>query len=443
MHAETEPSDPVRATREFLAARACAGRELVLGLSGGVDSSVLLHILAGLRAELGYRLRAVHVHHGLSPNADAWTEHCRQLCAARAVPLEVEHVSVVAAGEGIEAAARRARYAAFARHPGDALLLAHHLDDQVETFFLRLLRGSGPRGQAGMAADSRNRGLRILRPLLGVTRAAIEAYARRQGIAGINDESNLDTRLTRNFLRRIWLPGIAERFPAYRQQVARAMAHARDLEEMARAIATSDLAGLADPEHPDVASLLALGAARAGNLLRHWLAARTETVPESRQLAELWRQLVDATADSDLVWRLGGHEIRRYRGRLYWRAAGAQADPGPHAWRGEASLAWAGLGDLSFRVEIGTGLAEARIVGRCCEFSPCLGGERIKPYAKRPGKTLKKWFQELGVPPWARAETPVLRVDGRLAWVAGLGTDAAFQAGPGEPGWVISWRPRP
>lgn len=443
MHAEATHTDPGHATRAFLAARAFSGHELVLGLSGGVDSSVLLHILAGLRAELGFSVRAIHVHHGLSPNADAWSEHCHVLCAKYAVPLAVERVRVVPAGQGTEAAARIARYAAFARHPGDALILAHHLDDQVETYFLRLLRGAGARGLAGMAEDRQGNGLRILRPLLGVTRADIDAYARRERVIGINDESNLDTRLTRNFLRQAWLPGIAERFPAYRQNVARAMAHARDLEDMARAIAEDDMGRLTDPEHPEVTALIALGATRGVNLLRHWLAQRVETPPDSRQIAELWRQVTGARQDADLIWRLGDAEVRRYRGRVYYRVRRAPVEMGTIAWRGESLLAWPVGGALEIRAVHGAGIADRFVSGRVCVFSAWQGGMHLRFYANRPGKPVKKWFQELGVPPWQRAETPMLRIDGRLAWVAGLGVDVAFQARPDEPGWLISWQPRP
>jgi tRNA(Ile)-lysidine synthase len=436
-------ADPEGACRAFLAARLDIGGDLLLGLSGGLDSSVLLHVLAGLRAELGFGLRAVHVHHGLSPNADAWSAHCQRLCAAHGVPLAVERVSVMASGEGLEAAARHARYAAFARHPGVALVLAHHLDDQVETFFLRLLRGSGPGGLAGMAEASHYLGMRVWRPLLDVTRADIEAYARRAGIAGVDDESNRDTRLTRNFLRQTWLAGLAERFPAYRRQVARAMAHARELDDMARAVAEADAACLDDPGHPQVADLRALGAARAMNLLRHWLARHAGATPDSRQLAELWRQADAARPDAEMLWRLGDHEVRRYRGRLYCRARRATVEAAPLAWRGETRLDWAGLGYLEFQAGQTGGLAASRVAGHACDIVGRAGGEHFRPRANRPGKTLKKWFQELDVPPWRRAETPMLRVDGRLAWVAGLGVDVAFQAAPGEAGWLISWRPRP
>ena len=164
---------PRHRVREIIVARLPAGSHLCVGFSGGLDSCVLLHILTCLRAELPITLSAVHVHHGLSPHADAWAAHCRALCETWQVPLRVESVTVAPSGKGLEAAARQARHAVFARQSADAVVLAHHLDDQVETFFMRLLRGAGPRGLSGMAEDSTWHGRRLLRPLLEVARSQL------------------------------------------------------------------------------------------------------------------------------------------------------------------------------------------------------------------------------------------------------------------------------
>ena len=170
-------------------------------------------------------MRAIHVHHGLSPNADAWAAFCRRLCRDWKIPLKVERVKVTRGGEGLEAAARSARYQAFAKSDAGCIALAHNLDDQAETVLMNLLRGAGRRGASGMARESRFRGKTLLRPLLDVPRAEIEAYARRNRLSWIEDESNADEALTRNFVRRSVGPLLEQRFPAWKQSLARAARH--------------------------------------------------------------------------------------------------------------------------------------------------------------------------------------------------------------------------
>ncbi|HEY6822099.1 MAG TPA: tRNA lysidine(34) synthetase TilS, partial [Burkholderiales bacterium] len=200
-------------------------KSIVVGLSGGLDSVVLLHLLKARAARQGFALRALHVHHGLSPNAEAWARHCRALCQAWGIPIQVSRVRVSRNGKGREAAAREARYAAFRNAKGDVLMLAHHLGDQAETILHNLLRGSGVRGAAGMPPAA-SFGKKILaRPLLDVPRAAILAYARAQGLEWVEDESNTDESLTRNFLRRSVGPLLASRFPRWQEALARAARH--------------------------------------------------------------------------------------------------------------------------------------------------------------------------------------------------------------------------
>ena len=188
-----------------------SARRIAVALSGGIDSVTLLHQLKDRGVS------AIHVHHGLSPNADAWAAFCRKLCKRWGVPLKVYRVKVSRAGEGLEAAARRARYEAFAEANADCIALAHNLDDQAETVLMNLLRGAGPRGASGMARESRFRGKTLVRPLLDTPRAAIVAYARHHGLEWIEDESNTDEALTRNFVRRSVGPILEQRFPAWKQ----------------------------------------------------------------------------------------------------------------------------------------------------------------------------------------------------------------------------------
>ena len=198
------------------------GERLAVAYSGGLDSTVLLHLLAGLRGEHAYRLSAVHVHHGLLPAAEAWVAHCERQCAALGVPLRVERVSVGRAGRGLEAAAREARYRVFAGLDVDTLALAHQRDDQAETVLLQLMRGGGVKGLAAMPAARALGGITLLRPLLETTRAEIEAHARTHGLSWVEDESNDDVRLRRNAIRRHLLPMLARTFPDAVQTLARA-----------------------------------------------------------------------------------------------------------------------------------------------------------------------------------------------------------------------------
>jgi tRNA(Ile)-lysidine synthase len=193
---------------------------VVVGLSGGVDSVVLLHALK----DRG-QVEAVHVHHGLSPNADAWAAFCRRLCKRLGVPLAIKKVKVVKRGEGLEAAARAARHAVFKKLPNPVLVLAHHLDDQAETVLMNLLRGAGVRGARGMLPRSQFKGKTLVRPLLDVPRAAIVAYARAHRLEWIEDESNADEALTRNFIRRRLGPLLESKYPKWRENLARAARH--------------------------------------------------------------------------------------------------------------------------------------------------------------------------------------------------------------------------
>src|SRR5437763_16274668 len=190
------------------------GKRVLVALSGGVDSVVLLH---ALRAERHEALRAAHIHHGLSPNADRWAAFCRRLCKRLGVPLTVRRVRVARRGEGVEAAARAARYAAFAKLPFDLLALAHQLDDQAETVLMNLLRGAGLRGASGMPARATFRGRTLIRPLLEVPREAIVAYAREHELDWIEDESNQSDAYARNFIRLHVAPLLSARYPRWRE----------------------------------------------------------------------------------------------------------------------------------------------------------------------------------------------------------------------------------
>lgn len=423
------------------------GAHVTLALSGGLDSVVLLDCLAQLRERRGFRLEALHVDHGLSPNSGAWAASCRELCDALGVSLTVAAVHVNRTpGESPEAAARRVRYAAFRQHVSGSLVLAHHLDDQAETLLLQLLRGAGPRGAGGMppvrsaAADDAGGSLSLVRPLLGVPRSRLEAYARAAGLAWVEDESNADTALDRNYLRARVMPVIEARFPGYRRAFARSAALFQEASALLDELAAADGRHAIRDDALDAAALRRLSAPRARNLLRWFLRdGGVEALP-ARRLEEAVRQLRQARRDGHVCVMLGDAELRCERGSLRLRPrAPPVADT--VAWRGEAMLAApAGFGELVFTHAEGRGIALHRLAGRRVEIQRRRGGERIQPDCRRPRRTLKNLLQEHRIDPWLRARLPLLFCDEHLVWVPGIGIDCAWQAGPGEPSIAPVWR---
>ena len=427
--------------RDFLSSRLAPGARLGLGYSGGLDSSVLLHLLAGLRHELGYSLAAVHVHHGLSVNADAWAEHCRRVCDRLDIPLTVCRVEVVADASGLEAAARAARYRAYAEQDVDYIVLAHHLDDQAETLLFRLLRGAGVHGLAAMAGQRDCESGAILRPLLSVSRVALHAHAHAQAIEYIDDESNADLALTRNWLRHEVMPQLEQRFPACRQVLARSAGQLAESAGLLDDLAAADLALAGEAAGLRLDVLAGLGPARARNLLRYWLRRETAAPPSRAWLEEALAQLLHADPDRHPQLAVAGRVLVRRGGRIGLEAVAPAAPEGEWRWHGEAELVLGGYGRLRFRPVVGEGLAASRLPADGARLVWRTGGERLRPDCRRPARTLKNLLREAGVPDGERSRLPLLLIGDCLAWVAGIGLDCAFQAGPDEPGWLISWCP--
>lgn len=307
--------------QNYLAARTAPGERFCVGLSGGRDSVVLLHLLA--RLGLGARLSAVHVHHGLSPHAQAWTDFCRGVCDRLGVSLRVERVAVHPdGGLGIEAAARNARYEVFRRCDADCLLLAHHQGDQAETVLFNLLRGTGVTGAAAMPPERRLGELRLLRPLLGIPRSEIEAYARDNGLAWVDDESNDDSGFSRNFLRHRVLPVIEGRFPGAAACLAGAASHFAEADALLAEVAESDWQACAEGDCLPIARLRGLSPARLKNLLRHRLRRLGWRVPAARRLEEFVRQLLECAPDTHPALHLPDGEMRVTGRRLCWIGQG-------------------------------------------------------------------------------------------------------------------------
>jgi tRNA(Ile)-lysidine synthase len=312
-------TDPISAAVAACLSRHCrAGQSVVVGYSGGLDSTVLLHAAKRISVESGHGFSALHIHHGLSPNADAWAVRCGAVCRAIDVPLAVTRVVVPErSGEGIEAAARRVRHKALEDHPADWILLAHHADDQAETILHNLLRGTGVRGAAAMP-ESRGR---LLRPLLSVGRKVIEEYGAFHQLGWIEAESNSDTRYTRNFLRREILPAIASRFPGAGEQLAAAALRFGEASELLDELALVDLQGNSSGFPQRLALFRGLSDARARNLLRAMLTWQHVQTPDERRLSEFVRQLRTAGADRHPRIDLTGYSVWCEAGEVRFRKA--------------------------------------------------------------------------------------------------------------------------
>lgn len=411
------------------------GDRLITALSGGIDSVSLLHVLRELSGTKGFLLSALHVNHGISPHADRWQAFCEQLCKDWAVPLRVKRVVVGSGdGEGLESAARKARYSAFAEMDAEWLALAHHRDDQAETVLMNLLRGAGLAGAAAMPVVRRcpdRPGLRFIRPLLDASRADIERHARSAGLTWLDDESNADDRYARNFLRSQVMPLLRERFRGCESTLARAATRFAEGEHLLEELARIDAEAVLREGRIVVSRLASLDAPRARNLLRFVLRSAGVVPPESTTLHEIVRQLCRAAADRQLRFDLGNALLHRYRGEA-WLIE--NAEPGTDMeWQGEDRLMW-GSRMLRFNAVVGMGISREKLSGAAVRIAPRRGGERLRPDRLRPRRSLKKLLQEKGVPPWERGRLPLLWCGSDLVWVPGIGIDSAWQCAAGEPG---------
>lgn len=415
---------------------------LLVGFSGGRDSTVLLHALSQgpVRA-----LRSVHVNHGLQAGAGAFARHCAEMATRLGVTHGELAVTVARnGGHGLEAGARDARYQALREHlrPGEWLLTAHHGEDQLETVLLHLLRGSGMRGLAGIPrALPFGRG-RLCRPLLEAPGEALEAYGQSVlkplGLSWLTDPMNGDLAYDRSYLRQAVIPPLRRRFPAVAEAVGRAAVLAGESAGLLEELARFDALEVAVGDTLSVPELAALSAPRQQNLLR-WLAReRGWSTPPERRLRAGLAQLLTAGSARQPVLAWSGHEIRRFRHRLHWLDAGVPRwDPAgtPLEWSGTAPLSL-GPGRGTLALTEGPGGLTPRVVAGGLRVVFRSGGERVRPGGDLHHRTLKYLFQARGVLPWMRAHIPLIFAGEELAAVANLWT-ADWAAAPS--GWQVVW----
>ncbi|TAL74096.1 MAG: tRNA lysidine(34) synthetase TilS [Rhodanobacter sp.] len=411
---------------------------LCVAFSGGPDSTALLHALAQLPQARARGLHALHVDHGLNPHSATWAEHCTQFCTGLALACTVVKVDARPRhGEGIEAAARSARYAAFAARllPGETLLLAHHRDDQVETVLLKLLRGAGPEGLGGMR-ETRALGAGTLwRPLLhAIDRAQLRAYVTALQLPCIDDPANADPRFARNRLRHEILPRLVASWPGATDAIMHSAGLCRAAADALRTEWLAAFAQLHDAATGslDAAGWLALAPALREPLLDHWLHQRGLQAPTTAQRGEIVRQCAARVGQVPCV-RWAGTELHVWQGRLWAHHLAPAVDPHWHAaWHGE-TLALPDGGTLALAP------ATARLPA---SLSVRLrrGGEHIKPAGDAHTRELRDLFQQAGMPPWQRRTCPLIEADGELVgvadrWLSARGV-SIFDTAGGVPCWM-------
>ncbi|KXI27509.1 tRNA lysidine(34) synthetase TilS [Paraglaciecola hydrolytica] len=391
---------------------------IVVAYSGGVDSHVLLHCLSVLRKQgvINNPISAIHIHHGLSANADEWVKHCQQVCQGLGLSLQAAKVNVnKQARQSLEAVARSARYAKITELVPEhaVVLLAQHQDDQLETVLLQLKRGAGPKGLAGMAAlaeqvSDTGKTVRFLRPLLSTSQADIMAYAKEQNLKWIEDESNQNTDFERNFLRHRILPALTKKWPELAKTAARSVQLCAEQQLLLDEISVQKLADIRAEQHSLlVPPLLEMSTAWLHQLVRVWLAESGISAPSQTLLHKLKPELLEAKADANPILQWGNWQFRRFDQRLFVIPAVEPIHAHTLVWQGQTLIKLPEpLGTLAFLSS-----AEQPNQSNSLLFDSDLGElklyfggytQRFKPANSPFSKPLKQWYKEWKVPPWQR-----------------------------------------
>ncbi len=419
-------------------------RRYWIAYSGGCDSHVLLHAIATLRESLATPIYAIHVNHGLQSQAADWEIHCQQVCHGLSIPLEFARIDAShASGESPEEAARVARYRIFKEilQDDDMLLMAHHQDDQAETLLLQLLRGAGVKGLAAMPQlTDLGRG-HLARPLLGFSRSVLVSYAKQQGLVWIDDPSNIDTCFDRNFLRHEVMPLLYQRWPATGNILSRVSNNMAESACLLQQLAEQDFSlSRQAGNRLDVSSLLKLEPARLRNLLRYWLVEVCRlSIPDSKHLNRIVSEVLPAAKDANPLVRWQGGEVRRYRGELY------AMQPDHFFVDTKQIFPWDGKQALHMNRQIliphlvkGQGVAQTFFEQNKLSVRFRQGGEKCQPVGRNHHHSLKKLFQEWGVPPWQREQVPLLYVGEEIAQVVGYCICEPYQVNAQQDGRLVT-----
>lgn len=414
-----------------------------IAYSGGLDSSVLLHIMYANRHHFDSDIAAVHVDHQISKNSVLWSRHCKITCEKLDIPLK--EISVDASspqGTGLEAHARQLRYDAMMNlmNRNDVLLTAHHQDDLAETFILQLMRGAGPEGLAGIPAiRSFGKGW-LVRPMLAYSRKQLEEYAGANNLEWVDDESNLNLDINRNYIRNQVMSCLEQRWPAAARTIARSASHQSDVIDILKEVANADFESTKGNSKDilDLVKLKKLSEPRQKNLLRYWIRLNNHPLPGNNIVKHVLSEVVYARYDRTPLVNWQTSEIRRYRNRLYILKSSSRYfnNAGNYTWHMETPLEFE-WGTLYAREAKGKGIRSSSITDNTVDVRFRRGGEKIYPANRHETHKLKKLFQEKGIPPWRRKKIPLLYINNQLAAVPGYWIDKNFNAGDNEAGWEV------
>lgn len=431
------------------------GSKFVVAYSGGLDSCVLLHAMHAVLAVNSaandgipvYSLRAIHVNHGLSPNAKQWQHLCEQTCAHLGVALHAEQVEIDPSAANLENQARDKRYGVFEREleRDECLLMAHHLDDQTETFLLRSLRGAGPRGLSSIPRHRPLGKAMLFRPLLEVPSEQLKAYAEQQGLTWVEDESNQSLQFDRNFVRHTILPELAVRWPSYRESWQRSVQLSAEADILLNELAAIDYQEVKAlvPTIVDASKLQNLSPARQRNTLRYWLSLAGAPDPGWNVLTHIVNELIPASADSqpEIRWQAGAMSVvlRRYRQNLHLqKVLSGDRTIEPVVWEPQKVLHLPSNGLIYGIARKGDGLRAEESAILSLRYRT--GGESCKLHRRRT-RPLKKILQDANIAPWLRDRLPLVYLEDELVCIPSVGICEGWRARGKEMGWQVIWVP--
>jgi tRNA(Ile)-lysidine synthase len=415
-----------------------------IAYSGGLDSHVLLQVLASIQNKIKPKLIAVHINHGISNDADLWVKHCQRICEDLVIEFQTFSVDLShKSDKGTEAFAREKRYEVLGNliSSHDLLLTAHHMDDQVETILLQLMRGSGPDGLVGMPqAREFSKGI-LLRPLLDYSREEIRDYALSESLSWVEDESNKSNKYDRNFLRNRIIPELITRWPGALKTMQRAARHQAEARSLINEISGSDLDVVCESIYTkvDISRFNNLSGIRKKNVLRAWIKKNKLDMPDAQIVEKIIAEVIHANTDRNPCVKWKGGEIRRYRGYLYiMKLLPAHDVELNKCWDLDESLKLTS-GYLKAVSGKGSGIKKDMLSNDIVEIRYRQGGEQIRLSGRVETHELKKLFQAQGILPWLRDRIPLIYHKNELIAVADLWVESKYAATEDEAAWQIIW----
>ena len=418
-----------------------ADLEILLGFSGGLDSSVLLHLLAQMQTQLHFKLNAIHVHHGLNPSADDWLNFCKKKC--KLLDIEFYDIKVKINDKsalGIEGEARVLRYEAIKKKQKGIVALGHHQNDQAETLMLQLLRGAGLKGLAGMPEFDEER--KFWRPMLNIKKELLEKYASENNIEYIEDESNEDINFDRNFIRKKVLPLIESRYPASIETISRSASNISEGHHLNELLALDDSKNVMsdDGSYLLISNLNKLPNLRAINLIRWWLSFNNYLMPSKKNIEELFRQVKFIKKDTSLNLKISNDQaIRAFGDKLFIVNIVNKLSTYNFKWSGQDEIKLPNKSKLHFVKTKKGGLSLSKLGVKTLYIKSRSGGEKLKPFPDQPSRSLKYLFQKADIPHWERDQVPLVFANEQLVAVPNLGVQFEYQSNIGEDGYQVRW----